>query len=213
MSSNNLVVIKVGAVGICLTLAILVSGTASAKALSACGVSIPEVPGFSLEIRAENNICYGEFASKIKLNPDILIEENVFIIEPVPFETRLKDTARFDGKGNYIYSYAVDDVIRQTDEEGKVSLEQLTASGTASLRVVMSPFILWSSEEDISAASEKFSIASSGLRFDCFYGLAGVGKSTVTLSVCVPRSTDIADPKLSDIKAAFQAIKLDVAND
>ncbi|WP_436273211.1 hypothetical protein [Pseudomonas sp. LjRoot277] len=204
---------KAGAVGIGLALSILLSSAVSAKPLSACGVSIPEVPGFSVEFRAENNICYGEFASKIKLNPDILTEENVFIIEPVPFEARLKDTARFDGKGNYIYNYAVDDVIRQTNEEGKVSLEQLTASGTASLRVVMSPFMLWSSEEDINAAREKFSIASSGLRFDCFYGLAGVGKSTVTFSVCVPRSTDIADPKLSDIKAAFQAIKLDVAND
>lgn len=35
----------------------------------------------------------------------------------------------------------------------------------------------------------------------------------MTFSVCVPRSTDIADPKLSDIKAAFQAIKPDMAND
>lgn len=194
---------------VCLALSMLASSVVGAESLSVCGVLVPEVPGFNLTIRSENDVCYGELTSKIKLNQEVLTEENVFIIEPVSFEIRLKDSARFDEKGDYIYNYAVEDMIQQSSEEGKVSLEHLSASGSASLRVVMSPFMLWGSEENISIAREKFAIANAGLRFDCFYGLAGVGKSTVTLSACVPRSTDAADPKISDIKAAFKSIKAD----
>lgn len=194
-------------VSFCLTLSVLVSGMAKSESLEACGVSIPEIPGFKLAIRSEDNTCYGELTSIIELNPAVLAEENTFIIEPVQFKSRLETSGRFSRGGSYIYSYSVDESIQQVSEKGMVNLDDSTASGTATLRIKMSPFMLWDSEDDIGKAQKKFSMSQTGLLFDCFYGLVGVGNATATLSACVPRSSDKKDPKIADIKTAFENIK------
>lgn len=198
---------KVYIVNCCLALSVLASGMAKSESLEACGVSVPEIPGFKLTIRSEDNICYGELTSVIELNPAILAEENTLIIEPIPFKTRLDTSGRFNKGGSYIYNYSADESVQQVSEKGKVNVGNSIAFGTATLRIKMSPFMLWGSEENINKAQQKFSISKTGLLFDCFYGLIGVGNSTATLSACVPRSTDKMDPKITDIKTSFENIK------
>lgn len=179
---------------------------AQSASLDSCGVLIPEIPGFKLNVRAESGVCYGDLVSNVNLNPDILTEENVFIVEPVEFEKSLSASGRFDSHGKYIYSYAVDDALHQESEAGSVDFVHSSASGSAAVRVTMSPFMLWNSDGDIAAAKNKFSLDKTGLWFDCFYGLKGVKDATVKFSACVPRSNLRSDPKLSDIKASFEAI-------
>lgn len=183
-----------------------VFSVAQSQPLDMCGVSIPDIPGFKLNVKAESGICYGELISKVNLSPDILTEENVFLIEPVEFEKSLAASGRFDSNGKYIYSYAVDDVLQQGPETGKVDLANSSASGSAAVRVLMSPFMLWGSDKDIAAAKSKFSLRKKGLWFDCFYGLKGVKGATVKFSACVPRSNLKGDPKLSDIRSSFEAM-------
>lgn len=185
---------------------ILASGVVHADSLEACGAFIPEISGFKVTVKSENNICYGELVSLVELSPPILVEENTFTIRPTSFQNALKESGRFNRKG-YIYNYSVDGAIEQISEKGMVSVERSVAFGTAELRVTMSPSTLWDSEESISKAQEKFSILKSGLKFSCFYGLVGVGRSTATLSVCVPKSSNKMDPTIDDIKTAFEKIK------
>ncbi|SDY62768.1 hypothetical protein [Pseudomonas sp. NFIX28] len=194
-------------IGCCFALSVLVSGMAESESLEVCGVSIPEIPGFKLTIRVEDNVCYGELVSTMDLNPAVLAEENNFIIEPISFKSRLDTSGRFSRNGSYTYNYSVDETIQQVSEAGKVNLDDSIASGTATLRIKMSPFMLWDSEENINKAQKKFSISKTGLLFDCFYGLVGVGDATATLSACVPRSVDKMDPKITDVKTAFENIK------
>lgn len=179
---------------------------AQSASLDSCGVLIPEIPGFKLNVRTEDGVCYGELVSNVNLNPDILTEENVFLIEPVEFEKSLAASGRFDGNGKYIYNYAADDSFQQGLETGRVDLAHSSASGSAEVRVLMSPFMLWNSDKEIAAADRKFSLKKKGLWFDCFYGLKGVNGATVKLSACVPRSNLKSDPKLDDIKASFEAM-------
>ena len=186
---------------------ILASGVVHADSLEACGVFIPEIPGFKVTVKSENNICYGELVSLVELSPPILVEENTFTIRPISFQNALKESGRFNRKGGYIYNYSVDGAIEQISEKGKVNVERSIAFGTAELRVTMSPFTLWDSEESIGKAQEKFSILKSGLKFSCFYGLIGVGRSTAMLSACVPKSSNKMDPTIEDIKTAFEKIK------
>ncbi|WP_139831335.1 MULTISPECIES: hypothetical protein [unclassified Pseudomonas] len=82
---------------------------AQSESLDRCGVLIPEIPGFKLSVRVEGGVCYGELISSVNLNPDVLTEENIFLIEPVEFERSLAASGRFDGNGKYIYNYAADD--------------------------------------------------------------------------------------------------------
>lgn len=191
----------------CLTALLLLPGVVKSESLEACGVSIPEILGFKLTIRSEDNICYGELTSITELNPAILAEENTFIIEPIPFKNRLETSGRFNRGGSYSYNYSADESIQRISEKGSVNLSHLIATGTATLRIKISPLMLWESEENINKAQQKFSTSKTGLLFDCFYGLAGLGNSTATLSACVPRSTDNMDPKIVDIKTAFENIK------
>lgn len=186
---------------------ILASGVAHADSLEACGAFIPEIPGFKVTVKSENSICYGELVSLVELSPPILVEENTFTIRPISFRNALKESGRFSRKGGYIYNYSVDGAIEQVSEKGKVNVERSVAFGAAELRVTMSPFTLWDSEKSISKVQEKFSILKSGLKFSCFYGLVGVGRSTATLSACVPKSSNKTDPTIEDIKAAFEKIK------
>ncbi|TWD47642.1 hypothetical protein [Pseudomonas sp. SJZ131] len=182
------------------------SSFAQSEPLDMCGVTIPEITGFKLSVRAENGVCYGDLVSSVNLNPDILTEENVFIVESVGFDKSLNVSGRFDSSGKYIYSYAVDDALHQESEAGSVDIVHSLAWGSAAVRVIMSPFMLWNSDEDIAAAKNKFSLDKTGLWFDCFYGLKGMKDNTVKFSACVPRSNLKSDPKLSDIKASFEAI-------
>lgn len=179
---------------------------AQSASLDSCGVLIPEIPGFKLNVRAEDGVCYGELVSNVNLNPDILTEENFFLIEPVEFEKSLAASGRFDGNDKYIYNYAADDSFQQGLETGRVDLAHSSASSSAEVRVLMSPFMLWSSDNEIAAADRKFSLKKKGLWFDCFYGLKGVSGATVKFSACVPRSNLKSDPKLDDIKASFEAM-------
>jgi hypothetical protein len=179
---------------------------AQSEPLNMCGVVIPEIPGFKLSMKAESGVCYGRLVSTVNLNPDILTEENIFLIEPVDFEKSLVASGRFDNNGKYIYSYADDDTFLQESETGSVDLIHSLASGSAAVRVIMSPFMLWGSDEEIAAAKSKFSLEKKGLWFDCFYGLKGIGGATVKFSACVPRSNLKGDPKLSDIKSSFEKI-------
>lgn len=171
-----------------------------------CGVSIPDIPGFKLNVKLEDGICYGELVSNVSLRPDILTEENVFLIEPVEFEKSLAASGRFDSNGKYKYSYAADDALQQGSETGEVDLAHSSASGSAAVRVLMSPFMLWDSEKDRAAAESKYSVRKKGLWFDCFYGLKSVKDATVKFSACVPRSNLKSDPKLSDIRSSFEAM-------
>ncbi|MFJ2322953.1 hypothetical protein [Pseudomonas sp. NPDC087817] len=185
---------------------IAVLSSAQSQPLDMCGVSIPDIPGFILSVKAEGEVCYGELISNVILRPDILTEENVFLIEPVAFEKSLAASGRFDMNGKYIYSYATDEALQQASETGKVDLAHSTASGSAAIRVLMSPFMLWDSEKDIATAEKKFSLTKNGLWIDCFYGLKGVKGATVKFSACVPRSNLKGDPKLSDIRSSFEAM-------
>ncbi|WPN57824.1 hypothetical protein [Pseudomonas sp. P9_31] len=188
-------------------LILLFTGVAHAGSLEVCGAFIPEIPGFELMVKTENNTCYGELTSIVELSPSVLVEENIFIIRPISFRDALKGSERFNKKGDYIYSYSVDGAIEQVSEKGTVNFQRLVAFGTAELRVTMSPYALWDSEANINKAQEKFSILTSGLQFNCFYGLVGVGDSTATLSACVPKSANKMDPTIDDIKTAFEKIK------
>jgi hypothetical protein len=179
---------------------------AQPASLDSCGVLIPEVPGFKLNVRAEGGVCYGELVSNVNLNPDVLTEENVFLIEPVEFAKSLAASGRFDGSGRYIYNYAADASFQQGLETGTVDLAHSSASGSAEVRVLISPFMLWNSDDEVAAAESKFSLGKNGLWFDCFYGLKGVKGATVTFSACLPRSNLKSDPKLADIKASFEAM-------
>ncbi|WP_448094289.1 hypothetical protein [Pseudomonas lini] len=183
---------------------ILVSGVVHTDSLEACGAFIPEIPGFRLTVKSENNICYGELVSLVELGPPVLVEENIFIIRPISFKNALKESGRFNKKGGYIYNYSVDGAVEQISEKGRVDFRRSIALGTAALRITMSPFILWDSEENIKKAQEKFSILKSGLQFSCFYGLVGIGHSTATLSACVPKSSNNTDPTIDDIKSTFE---------
>lgn len=179
---------------------------AQSEPMNICGVVMLDIPGFELSVRVEGGVCYGELVSNVNLNPDILTEENVFLIESVNFEKSLAASGRFDSSGKYIYSYAADENFRQGPETGSVDLVHSFASGTAAVRVITSPFMLWVSDEEISAAKSKFSLDKEGLWFDCFYGLKGINGATVKFSACVPRSNLKGDPQLSDIKLSFEKI-------
>lgn len=122
-----------------LSLAAVLS-VAQSHPLVMCGVSIPDIPGFKLNVKLEDGICYGELVSSVSLRPDILTEENVFLIEPVEFEKSLAASGRFDSNGKYKYSYAADDALQQGSETGEVDLVHSSASGSAAVRVLMSPF-------------------------------------------------------------------------
>lgn len=178
-----------------------------AQSSAMCGVLIPDIPGFKLSVKVEGGVCYGELVSNVSLSPDVLSEENVFLIEPVEFEKSVAASGRFDSNGKYIYSYAADETLQQASESGTVDFARSLASGSAAVRVLMSPFMLWDSKKDIAAAERKFSLRKNGLWFDCFYGLKGVNGATVKFSACVPRSNLKDDPKLSDIRSSFEAMK------
>ncbi|WP_347902737.1 hypothetical protein [Pseudomonas purpurea] len=187
-------------------LSALASACVHAEPLEACGVAVPDIPGFELSVTQEDGICYGKLVSRVALNPGILEEENTFMIHPVPFQQQIEASGRFDATHRYRYRYDVDEVIAQVSGTSEGSIEQRRLLGTALVRITMSPFVLWASDEAISQAMQTFSIPRTGLLMDCFYGVAGVGEASVTLSACVPRSTDSADPRLDDIKSAFNQL-------
>lgn len=178
----------------------------SGDPLEACGINLPEVPGFNLSVKAENGICYGDLISNLDLNPGVLTEENSFRVEPVGFHKSVTESGRFNEQGTYTYSYAVEDMLLQDSEVGRVDFAKLSAFGSASIRVLISPFSLWGSDENIAAANDRYSINKTGLWMDCFYGLTSVRGRTVKLSACLPRSSVKTDPKVSDLKAAFEWI-------
>ncbi|TWD47641.1 hypothetical protein FBY12_3355 [Pseudomonas sp. SJZ131] len=166
------------------------SAIVRSETLKACGVIIPEVHGFQLNIKAESGVCYGDMVSRVKLSSDVWTEENAFIIEPVLFEKSLSDSGCFNSQGKYIYRYAVDDVMHQESEAEWVDFAHSSASVSTAVRVMMSPFMLWNSDEEISIAKKKFFQAKTGLWFDCFYGLKGMKGITVKFSACVHRSIE-----------------------
>ncbi|WP_339466812.1 hypothetical protein [Pseudomonas sp. EA_65y_Pfl2_P74] len=55
-----------------------VFSVAQSQPSNICGVSIPDIPGFKLNVKLEDGICYGELVSNVSSRPDILTEENIF---------------------------------------------------------------------------------------------------------------------------------------